>query len=149
MHETGGDSQSVDPQGKASEETRPPSASPGTRSFHTVDQPLALRRFCFRSSGRWKRHLSPHPLRWPLCIVSLESQPCFSVWWISSSTCEPLIALQAELGASLSTWVGDCPQTQCIDVLSVVFFEASWVGLWVCLTILFLLRIPSVQCRAH
>lgn len=29
MHEKGGDSQSVDPQGKASEETRPPSASPG------------------------------------------------------------------------------------------------------------------------
>lgn len=103
--------------------------------------------FCFRSSGKWKRHLSARPLRWSLCLVSLESQPCFYVWWISSSAREPLIALQAELGASLSTWVGDCPQTPCIYALNVFFFEASWVGLWVCLTILFLLRIPSVQCR--
>lgn len=104
--------------------------------------------FCFRSTGKETRHLSPHPLRWPLCLVSLESQPCFSVWWISSSACEPLIALQAELGASLCTWVSDCPQSQLINALNVFFFEAPWVGLWVCLTILFLLRIPSVQCRA-
>lgn len=105
--------------------------------------------FCFSSTWKWKRHLSLHPLRWPLCLVSLESQPCFSVWWISSSTREPLIILQTELGASLSTWVSDCPQTRCINALNVFFFEAPWVDLWVCLTVLFLLRIPSVQCRAH
>lgn len=124
------------------------STSPGTCSF-TVVQALNLR--CFASEALGNKYGISHcmlpQMTFVPCVPWKSTLPLYLVGQLKCMWV--LLAFSLSWLASLSSWIGVCVQPGYLIHAQICFFDALWVGLWVCLRMHFLFHIPSAQCRAQ